>query len=155
MNSAWWVLVGAILALAFIYVLSPLPFFPTEEVVVLNVSEYPEPLPCQMYFRDDLALYAGKAASADEAVELVKKNIRRLKVAYSEKVKEGTSPDYPLGWGRKVFVKYRTQREKYQRNGWYVTASDDEGLILGEYYLSDEGLLMPAIQTCTRIGCCS
>ncbi|MFH0861757.1 MAG: hypothetical protein V1875_01890 [Candidatus Altiarchaeota archaeon] len=124
-------------------------------------------LPCVLEYGDNMTTYsggtinvslnAGKAESVKDAVYKVKENLGRLKTLYSEETGGECFGIWGcdwVGWSSRIFVKHRTTKEKYGRDGWYITALDKDGAIMGEFFLSDEGILMPAQQTCTRVGCC-
>ena len=125
-------------------------------------------LPCFMEYGDNMttchgetknvSLMVGKANTANEAVYKVKDNLGRLKAIYSRQTTgvcfSSWGGDW-LGWTSRIFVKHRGEKEKYKRSGWYITALDKDGGVQGDFFLSDDGILMPAQQTCTREGCCA
>jgi len=157
MNRVSWVFVGVffgiLLIFAFRDAIPPMPFG-GEAVEVVEFNGEFQPLPCAMSYGDELSIRAGKAASPQEAVAIVRSNVQRLGGLYSKGVSGGSPYTYFVGWGPKVFVRHRGQKEMYQRQGWYVLATDSDGLVKGEFFLSDNGVLVPVTRHCTRIECC-
>lgn len=135
-----------------------------EEVFVDEVLDVQlaSALPCQMIYGFeaptsggdvDISVQVGPAADADDAVEAVRENRRRLKDMADEH-RDELMVQFALDWAGKIHVKHRGIKHLYERDGWYLLMLDDDGTVWGEYFLSDTGTLMPAIRTCSRIECC-
>jgi hypothetical protein len=162
----WWVIAALLLACVVLFSYSQ---FRAEEITVEpSPTDLPDSfiLPCQMAYGDDItdasdrrrinvSLWAGQAGNPDEAVTIIRKNRIILKTTYEE-LTEGRalSQSLFLEWADRLFVKHRGEKEKYQRSGWYLTALDDEGGVMGDFFLSDEGVLMPVSRICQRSECC-
>jgi hypothetical protein len=157
MHRLWWFVLGAFLGLLIIYGIfnrSPISFLAGDEVIVLNVTTAASPLPCTMSYGDQLAVSAGRASTPAEAVAKTKAKLKEIGRLYESLASGGDYLGYPIGWGGRIYVRRRGPAEKYSRSGWYIAAQASDGSAAGEFYLSDDGQLMPAKRTCTRIDCC-
>ena len=120
-------------------------------------------LPCFMDYGDEtilgdgrqinISIYAGPASTWQDAVRKPRQNRESLIKTY-ETIEHVRTWDQYLGWSDNILIKYRTEKHLYPRNGWYINAFGDEGRVLGSFYLSDDGRLMAARQTCTVFNCC-
>ena len=101
----------------------------------------------------DLSFDAGKGLNAQDALDKTLSNWPKIDMEYKKNMGELTV-NFATDWDERVFMKHRTSAEGYERNGWYTTIINNEGIVRGEFFLSDDGKIMPAMRTCTRIDCC-
>jgi len=116
-------------------------------------------VPCTMEYWDNVSVHVGKAESPDDVVEKWTGNVAQLeKMAMEAGLGEELYGNFT--WSRtleKIELRYRTARELYSRDGWYIFTFSSSFLVnedyFGQFFLSNDGVLMPAVQTCTVICC--
>lgn len=145
--------------------------FQTQKEQKINYTIAPAPilemvLPCLMNYYENSSIYVGKAKSSDDAAKKWFDNVEELEKRYIAAVQSGknNNNDYDnedlygnFLWSKSpenMRLKYRTSNENYSKNGWYISTGTKNWDYVGQFLLSDDGLLMVADQTCTRIGCC-
>jgi hypothetical protein len=131
-------------------------------------------MPCLMVYWDNtttafnepvnVSIYVGKAKSADDAVDKWANNVAKLERMYKNIAKHKVSFRSDLYgnflWSakpQKIKIKYRTSKEGYSKDGWYIftfSRSLTREDFYGEFFLSNDGILMPATLACTIINCC-
>lgn len=111
----------------------------------------------------NISLYVGKAESPDDIVAKWASNVGKLKKIYTDTTKRYHFHHLLYGnflWSNRpktIQLKYRTLKEGYSRDGWYIftasTSLSEGGHDYGEFFLSDDGVLMPAERTTTLLSC--
>ena len=114
--------------------------------------------PCLMEYWDDVSVYVGKAKSPDDVVDKWASNVGKLKEIYRDAYYYNIYGNF--SWTNRpktLQIKYRTSREGYSRDGWYIFTSSpsflEEGNDYGEFFLSDDGMLMPAVRATALLSC--
>ena len=138
-------------------------------------------MPCMMIYWDDVRVYydkttkgfvnktisisvdVGKPESPNDVIDKWTHNVAKLERMYKDAFKQYDLYDSLYGnflWSKHpkiIELKYRTSNEGYSRDGWYIFTSSpsflEEGRDYGEFFLSDNGVLMPVERTCTTICC--
>lgn len=114
---------------------------------------------CAITYFDTVSFHIGQTMSADEAVEVWSANVEKLEPLY-RKYSEAENLRRMLMYNNFLWsntpdnleIRYRKKEHGYEHEGWYFATM--KGKLLGEFFLSNEGYLMPAIQTCSRVECC-
>jgi hypothetical protein len=113
-----------------------------------------------------IAIQVEKANSPDAAVRIWGGNVSKLKAMYQEASKDHMLSHEIYGnflWSSQpkyMDIAYRTTGDRYHRNGWYIFTSSPsfpfprQGSDYGEFFLSDDGLLMPVERQCEAFNCC-
>lgn len=126
-----------------------------------KVIEYPVQYPKQLQdyhnpfeYLDKISIFVGKANNAQKAIDKWAQNVYVLEQKYKDVLK-GNGLYGNFCWNEQtpcIEIRHRTREQKYPRNGWYIftssTCPPHKGEVdYGEFFLSDEGELMPAMRT--------
>jgi hypothetical protein len=104
-----------------------------------------------------ISIFVGKADTAEEAIDKWAQNVHKLELYYKDILKNHLPSPELYGnfcWSKEIScieIRYRTKKEKYPRDGWYISTSShfpphNENVDYGEYFLSDEGVLIPVMK---------
>lgn len=109
---------------------------------------------------EEAYLLVGKPQSADDVIDKWANNVNKLEKKYIDEYASEELygnflwSDSPM----ELTLRYRTPKEGYEKEGWYIftrsASSLQEGFDYGEFFLSNDGYLMPAVRTCAKITCC-
>ncbi len=108
---------------------------------------------CIRYFEQQ-AIFVGKPKSEEDAAQKWRSGLRNLRLKF-----EITRPSVislelysNFLWSikpKRVELKHRHHRQGYVRKGWYISSFDSTRDRHGQFFLSDEGNLMVAINNCS------
>jgi len=111
----------------------------------------------------DISVYVGGAESPADVVDKWADNVGQLGKMYkdaTERYQFYHELYDNFSWRNRpdiIQIKYRTTREGYSRNGWYIFTESvslfGEGSDYGEFFMSDKGVLMPAERATSLLNC--